>query len=456
MTEHIIRIDSSNYIKQYNPTFTYQGYFNPLTEEFNGKGRIKYLYPESPIDIYDGEFIEGKLNGNGTIIYKNSDIYKGQILNFKRNGFGSMYSSNGKFLYDGFWHNDNINKPIYVKKIIGNILSFQGFTIYNSSTNNDEYYGWCVEYDNGFMSHLSFYQDGIPIKGIKFMKSANGNLFEYIINANANKLEITKFMNDLFDKLSKPDNLIEFISNLDNMTILERISYLYESGTKNILPNTSYIIGNELGLIDENYYLDNTHIKVIHFKNDIIIGIYDIANNIFTNGKKYIKSTNSKYISHISNIDSNIDYLIKNCTLIESGNFIYNNNQWLLNGNGSGIKYYNSNCIEHKGIFLNGRIIEGSEIKSNIKIYEGKFNEFGAYEGIGTLYLPNGCIKYQGDFVNGKEHGNGSSYYQNDCQLDIIEYVGEWYNGIKHGVGTLFSIGGDEIYTGQFDNDQIA
>jgi hypothetical protein len=83
MTEHIIRIDGSNYIKQYNPTFTYQGYFNPLTEEFNGKGRIKYLYPESPIDIYDGEFIEGKLNGNGTIIYKNSDIYKGQILNFK-------------------------------------------------------------------------------------------------------------------------------------------------------------------------------------------------------------------------------------------------------------------------------------------------------------------------------------------------------------------------------------
>ena len=38
----------------------------------------------------------------------------------------------------------------------------------------------------------------------------------------------------------------------------------------------------------------------------------------------------------------------------------------------------------------------------------------------------------------------------------MIEYIGEWKNGYKHGTGTLFSFGGDEIFTGQFINDQIA
>jgi hypothetical protein len=289
------------------------------------------------------------------------------------------------------------------------------------------------------------------------MKSTNNinSFFEYVVSANVNKLEITKFMGNLFDKLSKQDNLIDFLSNLDNLATLESIAYLYETGTKNISSNTSYIIGNEFELIEENYYLDNTHIKVMHFKNEIIIGIYDNSNNIFINGKKYVKLTNSNYISYISIVDSNIDFSIKESTLVESGKFIYSNNLWLLDGDG--IKYYNSNGMNYKGIFVNGHIIEGTEFKSNVKTYQGKFNEFGAYDGVGTLYLPNGCVKYQGDFKNGKEHGNGSSYYQNDyIDIELIEYVGEWYNGIKHGSGILFSIGGDEIYSGQFENDQIA
>ena len=117
----------------------------------------------------------------------------------------------------------------------------------------------------------------------------------------------------------------------------------------------------------------------------------------------------------------------------------------------------NGTHIEYKGLFENGQIIDGIETRSNIKIYEGKFNKYGEYDGVGTLYLSNGYIRYQGDFKNGKEHGNGSSYYQHDyINTEIIEYVGQWFNGIKHGLGTLFSIGGDEIYTGQFENDQIA
>ena len=89
----------------------------------NGKG-IKY-YSNGNI-LYEGNFINGKFNGNGKYYYDDGDYFIGEYKNGLRNGKGTMYYSNGKIMYEGDWIND---------KAEGN-----GKAIYE----NDEYYiGQC-------------------------------------------------------------------------------------------------------------------------------------------------------------------------------------------------------------------------------------------------------------------------------------------------------------------------
>jgi hypothetical protein len=442
MTDFIVSIPESNYVKQYKTKYMYQGYIDLLTNLPDGKGRIKYLNHDNNIDTYDGDFNQGELSGYGTIVYKNLEIYKGQILCSKRHGFGLMYSSNGKYLYDGSWINDSINKPIYYKIITNNIMSFQGFKI---NENND---GWCVTYnkDNGTIMNVSFYKDGIPIKGFEFIKYLN-EYYEYKINRvkETIKMGIVNFMKKLVEKLSKQDNLIEFLSITNNIQMLEEISYFYKN------ENTSYIIGNDMDIIEENIFLKENHIKLLCNENEVLVGKFDKDINIFIDGYKYIKEKDNILYINITERDSNIEYSIDNLKLIESGKFIKIMNDWKIDGKGFKHKIGGST---YTGNFSNGLIIDGIETKNNVQVYNGTF--ISEKYNIGTLYYVNGSIKYQGEFENNKENGHGSSFYKNDDNFEIIEYIGEWKNGYKHGIGTLYSFGGDEIFTGHFINDQIA
>jgi hypothetical protein len=145
---------------------------------------------------------------------------------------------------------------------------------------------------------------------------------------------------------------------------------------------------------------------------------------------------------------------LKDFECISKGEYSKSNNIWELNGQGWAI--IGQKC--YTGIFVANKIVEGIEQNKldQIKIYEGSFNTSGKYHGIGTEWLPLvSRVKYQGEFSNGKYHGVGSSYYHNS-EYESIEYVGSWVSGYKHGQGTLFSVSGDEIYTGEFSHDQIA
>lgn len=455
-------IIQSGYVKQYTDLYSYQGCIDPVSKLPHGKGRIKYLDLNSKIDIYEGDFNDGELSGNGTIIYRNLDIYQGQVLKSKRHGNGSLYLSNGKFQYDGLWINDMINKPIYSVNYIKNILCFQGFKIGNV------YDGWCIEHncDSGFITYVSFYEDGIPIKGFQFIKNPK-SLFMFIINAaNCNKgivrymkteeiNNIIKFMNNLFEKLSKPNNLTEFLSDKNNLDMLDTVSYMYIKNTKLKIfdENISYLIGNEKILIEESYNLDMIRRRYLHFENHIIVGTVcddDIYKMI--NVEKFLK----KNIT-----DCSITFL----DVIEHGDMILLNNEWVLDGNvysSYKIDSKNNNKYCYRGIFEKGVIISGAKYHiasktEKIKIYEGSFNVYQQYHGTGTLYYDNEGIQFQGDFINDLRNGNGTSYYYNkDINIQAIEYIGEWSDNAKYGQGTLFDETGAEIYSGEFIDNSIA
>ena len=78
----------------------------------NGKG-VKY---HSNGDIlYEGNFINGKFEGNGKYYYDNGYYFIGECKNGLRNGKGIAYYKNGNILYDGDWVN---NEPEGNGKVI--------------------------------------------------------------------------------------------------------------------------------------------------------------------------------------------------------------------------------------------------------------------------------------------------------------------------------------------------
>lgn len=69
----------------------------------DGFGKLVYLYKNSNIISYEGEFKNGLFNGKGTIKYKDGSIYTGEFKNGLRDGYGTFQDSKGKIIYDGLW-----------------------------------------------------------------------------------------------------------------------------------------------------------------------------------------------------------------------------------------------------------------------------------------------------------------------------------------------------------------
>jgi len=61
----------------------------------NGQGRL-----ENPRLAYEGEFVNGRPNGRGTLVMANGDTFMGEFVNGSLHGKGSFKSQSG-FLYEG-------------------------------------------------------------------------------------------------------------------------------------------------------------------------------------------------------------------------------------------------------------------------------------------------------------------------------------------------------------------
>jgi len=440
------------YSKDWNNNHVYQGFIDSSTRLYEGNGRIKYLSPSFPIQIYSGTFSQGKLTGFGTIWYSDGTIYKGQVVDSKRNGMGSLYAPNGKFQYDGQWLNDIIDKPVYTPVIELGILVSQGFK------SGDKFDGWFITHELGAIGSIKFYQDGLAIKG--FGSFNENSILKYSVNntANLDSSVITKFLFETLPKLNKPGYLVEFLSNGENTALLEELSFPYDSETGGVLPKSSYKIFSSSGVEQINIYTTNldNQIRINYMGLAVYIGLYDPTNKSrLSNGKCYMLTVPQPITSYKIEIIDNSNQLSyqligDHVLLKEEGDFELKNNSYVLQGSGIRI----DGLSKYIGKFEFGDFVQGILYRSDKKIYDGPFVS-NKFNGIGTEWFSNGRKKYEGEYKNGKYHGIGTSYYQNS-ETDAVEYVGIWINDQKHGQGTLFSVSGDEIYTGEFYRDQIA
>ena len=71
----------------------------------NGKGKL--FYSGDKLSTYEGGFVNGKCQGQGTLIWKSGHIYEGAWIDDVRERSRKMYWSNGK-KFDGEWRNDKM------------------------------------------------------------------------------------------------------------------------------------------------------------------------------------------------------------------------------------------------------------------------------------------------------------------------------------------------------------
>ena len=56
--------------------------------------------------MYEGDFVNGKFEGNGKYIWEHGGYYIGQCKNGLANGKGTLYNKNGDIIQKGNWIND--------------------------------------------------------------------------------------------------------------------------------------------------------------------------------------------------------------------------------------------------------------------------------------------------------------------------------------------------------------
>ena len=133
-------------------------------EKFPLKGILVSINGE----YYDGEFVNGKKEGEGKLIYANGNQYEGTFLGGVPNGKGKLIQTDND-IYEGEWKNGKING--------------QGIRLHN---NGDKYVG----------NHLNDVRSGKGLYLFVNGDSYNGNW----VNGKANGKGILKFRNgDVYD-----------------------------------------------------------------------------------------------------------------------------------------------------------------------------------------------------------------------------------------------------------------
>jgi uncharacterized protein (TIGR02145 family) len=134
------------------------------------EGKGKYLFKDGT--LYVGDFKNNQLEGYGKFTYPSGKIYEGEVVRGKRQGAGLMFYKNGKTMFDGDWLDDKLDglgkyydengKLICEGEWIDNKLDGKGKIFYE---NGDSYEG---DFQSGKMSGSGkyYYPNGDTYIGI--------------------------------------------------------------------------------------------------------------------------------------------------------------------------------------------------------------------------------------------------------------------------------------------------
>ncbi len=168
---------------------------------FNGTAHGKgIIYYKNGSILYEGDFVNGKYEGNGKEIYENGTYYIGQFLNVFRHGKVVLYYQNNSILYEGDFDNDIFegngkliyeNGNYFIGQFMnglahgkGKAYNKYGSIVYEGDFANDKFEGNGKEiYDNGN------YYIGQFLNGLKHGKGT-------IYNKNGSILYKGDFVND--------------------------------------------------------------------------------------------------------------------------------------------------------------------------------------------------------------------------------------------------------------------
>ena len=161
----------------YSNGIKYEGFFvggNP-----NGKGK---LYDKEG-DIYEGEFKGGKLNGHGIKIHKNGDKYIGNHTNNIRQGQGTYEFATGD-VYKGNWVDGKANGKGKLTTKNGDIFEGEfkdnNFTKGTLTKNNGDIYmgEFKVGMINGYGTHINPQGEKFAGRFLAGKKNGSGKLYD--------------------------------------------------------------------------------------------------------------------------------------------------------------------------------------------------------------------------------------------------------------------------------------
>ena len=180
---------------------------NQMISKFNNVSEKKdeKLLKYDVIVQYEGDFVNGEMNGNGKQLLYYYEVYIGQFKNNKREGKGIIYYNNTNFnkkRYEGEFHDDHItgigkyyheNGFYTIGQFIQGIRNGQGkmYDInkklyYDGNFVNDKFNGYGKIYQKGVLYYEgNFENDEIQGKGKKYIYDGNyitGQFNKGIIN----------------------------------------------------------------------------------------------------------------------------------------------------------------------------------------------------------------------------------------------------------------------------------
>ena len=159
---------------------------NVLSQFKYGKGYLIDEYIFYPSLKFEGEYINGTLNGKGKVIANGFLIFEGEFKNRIRNGKGKEYNINGELKFEGEYLYDYKRKG---KLYANNKMEFEGEFLFDKKWNGkgyDEKGNIIYELINGHGKIKEYYDfnDKLIFEGEYLNGKKNGKGKEYDINGN--------------------------------------------------------------------------------------------------------------------------------------------------------------------------------------------------------------------------------------------------------------------------------